>query len=37
MAIEEIPQFEVSFYLPLFYKNIFELILSDNKNVKNMA
>jgi hypothetical protein len=37
MTIEEIPHFELSFDLPLFFRQVFELLLSDSKNLRTKA
>jgi hypothetical protein len=37
MAIEEVPHFELSFDLPLFFRQVFELLLSDSKSLRTKA
>ena len=37
MSIEEVPQFEISFDLPLFFRQIFLLLEDPNKSLKSKA
>jgi hypothetical protein len=37
MAIEEVPQFEISFDLPLFFRQVFLLIEVPSKSLKSKA
>ena len=37
MTIEEVPQFELTFDLPLFYRQMFELLLNNHKNLRIKA
>jgi hypothetical protein len=36
-TIEEVPQFEISNDLPLFFRQVFELFLSTSKSLKTKA